>query len=197
MKKVLLYLIIAGAVGFGLWWLLKPSYVPSEYGPIEFEMTLEGDQQLIDLGIPITDVSGNTEVEFTPEDAGIVREDIGALRLKDLTFTTDREDGFAAFSHITITFISDKTETIDVGSIKIEEGHTGELVVKGRESEGEVPEFKDIKKFRVLTQLNIRDGYTIEEPVQLNGKMMLNVMVEEKDGESKGEGQEKEEKSEE
>lgn len=184
MKKFLLYVLIAGAIGFGLWYLLKASYIPSEYGPIEFEMSMKPDPDAEEYGYAPQFMEGQVEVTFSPEDAGIVREDIGALRLKDLVLTTDREDGFEAFSHITITINSDETETIDVGSIKIEEGNTGELVIEGRTSEGEVPDFKNIKKFRVLTTLNIREGYTIEEDVKLSGKMMLNVMVVEKDEET-------------
>lgn len=179
-KKILLYVLLAAGIGVLLYFIFRPSYVPSEYGPIKFEITMKPDPDAEAYGYEPTFVNGQTEVEFSPEDAGIVRDEINALRLKHITFKTDYKDGFDAFDHITVTINSDETETIDVGSFKIEPGTKDSLVIEGRE-EGEVPDFKNIKKFRLLVTLNIKEGYKIEENVNFTGNMMLNVMVVEND----------------
>lgn len=143
------------------------TYEPKEYGPVDFELLIEG---------PVFEGSvadGITTIAFKPEDFGINRDDIYSMKVKEIKITTDYEGGLGAFENIVFTIMTDDTETKEVASIKIE-GNPSELTLKGLE-EAEIKGFSKIDEFYLeIMGITKEEGY---DDIIIKGSLVMNVMV--------------------
>jgi hypothetical protein len=149
------------------------NYQPEKYGPIEFESVLEGPL----FGEMVVDAL--VELDFSPEDFGIKRDEIHSMVMKEIKITTDYENGFGDFDNILCSIMADGVQSEKVGTIKIE-GSPKELIIPGL-SESEIEEFKNVKKFHLeitaVTKPGIEDVY---EDINIKGAFVMNIMVPEK-----------------
>lgn len=149
------------------------SYEPETYGPIEFESSFEGPlfgEMVVDALI---------ELDFTPEDYGINRDEIHSMILQEIRISTDYENGFGDFDNILFSIMADGVQSEKVATMKIE-GSPNELVVPGL-SESEIKKFKNVKKFHLeitaVTKPDIEDVY---EDIDIQGSFTMNIMVPQK-----------------
>jgi hypothetical protein len=146
------------------------TYEPKVYGPVEFEITIEGP--LFEGGV----CDGMTTVKFTPEDFGITRDEVYSMKVSEITLTTDAEGGLGVFENLVFSVMTDDTETKEVASVKIE-GNPTSLKINGLE-EAEIKGFKKIQEFYLeVVGIAKEDGF---EDINLKGTIKMNVMIPEK-----------------
>jgi hypothetical protein len=129
MKRIILFLPILGLLVFSS----CKSYEPETYGPITFETVLEGPffaEMVVDALV---------ELEFSPEDYGIKRDDIHSMIMQEIKLSTDYENGFGDFDNILVSVMADGVQSEKVATIKIE-GSPQELIIPGL-SESEIKKF--------------------------------------------------------
>ena len=169
MKKTTLFIAC-----FSLIWLTGcTTYQPETYGPIEFETVLEGPF----FGEMVVDAL--VEMEFSPDQFGIKRDEIHSMIMQEIKLTTEYENGFGDFDNILISLMADGVQSEKVATVKIE-GAPKELIIPGL-SESEIEEFKGVKKFHLeitaITKPEIEDVY---EDIEIKGSFVMNIMVPEK-----------------
>jgi hypothetical protein len=146
------------------------TYEPKVYGPVEFEITIEGP--LFEGGVS----DGMTTVKFNPEDFGISRDEVYSMKVSEITLTTDAEGGLGVFENLVFSVMTDDTETKEVASVKVE-GNPKSLVIKGLE-EAEIKGFKKIQEFYLeVVGIAKDDGF---DDINLKGTIKMNVMIPEK-----------------
>jgi hypothetical protein len=147
------------------------SYEPNEYGPVDFEITLEG---------PFFEGSiaeGIVTLPFKPEDYNIKRENIYSMIMKEIEVSTDAEGGFGLFENVVFTVMTDNTKTKEVASKKIK-GNTSKVKINGLK-EAEIEGFKDTKEFH-LEMMAITKKDMDLDAITIKGKLMMNVMTPQK-----------------
>jgi hypothetical protein len=147
------------------------SYEPNEYGPIDFEITLEG---------PFFEGSiaeGIVTLPFKPEDYNIKRENIYSMIMKEIEISTDAEGGFGLFENVVFTVMTDNTKTKEVASKKIK-SKTSSLKINGLK-EAEIEGFKDTKEFH-LEMMGITKNDMDLDAITIKGKLTMNVMTPQK-----------------
>ncbi|NCA21415.1 MAG: hypothetical protein EBS86_09810, partial [Crocinitomicaceae bacterium] len=146
------------------------NYEPKTYGPVEFEITLEGPF----FKDGVTD--GMTIVSFKPEDFGISRDEIFSMKVNKITLETDSEGGLGVFENLVFSVMTDDTETKEVASVKVK-GNPKSLVIKGLK-EAEIEGFKNIKKFYFeVTGITKEDSF---DDMKLKGTIKMDIMIPEK-----------------
>ncbi len=143
---------------------------PKSYGPVDFEITIEG---------PIFEESvaeGVVTIPFKPEDFGIERKDVHSMILSEIQLTCDHPDGLGAFNNVVFTIMTDNTESKEVASEKIK-GNPKELTIKGLK-EAEIEGFDKTDQFYLeMTGISKKD---FDDNIVIKGKITLDVMVNEK-----------------
>lgn len=146
------------------------SYEPKVYGPVDFEITLEGPF----FKDGMTD--GMTTVRFKPEDFDISREEIFSLKVNEITLQTESKDGLGIFENLVFSIMTDDTETKEVASTKVK-GKPRKLTIKGLQ-EAEIEGFKNTKEFYLeVTGITKED---FEDNLKLKGTIKMDLMVPEK-----------------
>jgi hypothetical protein len=149
------------------------SYVPETYGPIEFETMLEGPL----FGSSVVDAQ--LEFEFSPGDFGINADEVHSMIMKEITITTDYENGFGDFDNISFIISADGVDAANVATVKITD-NSNSLTIAGL-SEAEIKKFKNVKKFYLeitaVTKADIEDVY---DDINIAGSFTMNIMVPEK-----------------
>ena len=146
------------------------SYEPQAYGPIEFEITIEG---------PIFEGSvadGIVSIPFNPENFGITREDIYSMKMKEMSIETDHESGIGIFENIKFTVMTDDTETKEIASSTIESG-AQKITIEGL-NEAEIKGFSKINNFFLEVDCISREE--IFDDITIKGSFIMHVMVPEK-----------------
>jgi hypothetical protein len=146
------------------------TYEPKVYGPVEFEIDIEGP--LFEGGV----AEGITTVKFNPEDFGISRDEVFSMKVNEIVLSTEAEGGLGAFENIVFSVMTDDTETKEVASVKIE-GNPKELVIPGL-NEAEIEGFKTIKEF-YLEIVGISKAESFDD-IKLKGTIKMDVMIPEK-----------------
>lgn len=171
MKKLLLLLPLSALLVLNS----CTNYQPEMYGPVEFETVLEGPRY---AGSEMV-IDALVELDFTPEDFNINRDEIYSMIMNEITLTTDYENGFGDFDNILFSFIADGVQSEKVATVKIE-GSPKELVIPGL-SESQIKKFKNVKKFHLeitaVTRPDIEESY---DDIEIKGSMVMNIMVPEK-----------------
>jgi hypothetical protein len=163
--KILFFPILALALFFGC-----TSYEPKVYGPVDFEIELEGPF----FKDGVTD--GMTVVKFKPEDFGISRDEIFSMKVNEITLETDAEGGLGMFENLVFSVMTDDTETKEVANTKVK-GNPKKLVIKGLQ-EAEIEGFKNIKKFYFeVTGITKKDSF---DNMKLKGTIKMDIMIPEK-----------------
>jgi len=146
------------------------NYEPKVYGPVEFEINLEGP--FFKDGVS----DGMTTIEFNPEDFGISRDEIYSMKVSEITLKTDGENGLGIFENLVFSVMTDDTETKEVASAKIK-GNPKSLVIEGLQ-EAEIKGFKKIKKFYFeVVGITKEDSF---DDVNLKGTIKMDIMIPEK-----------------
>ncbi len=149
------------------------SYVPETYGPIEFEAMLEGPL----FGSSVVDAQ--MEFEFKPGDFGINEDDVYSMIMKEITLSTDYENGFGDFDNISVIISADGVEAANVATIQITD-NSNTLTIPGL-AEAEIKKFKRVKTFHMeitaVTKPDIEDVY---DDIYINGSFTMHIMVPEK-----------------
>lgn len=146
------------------------SYEPKVYGPVDFEIELEGPF----FKDGVTD--GMTVVRFKPEDFGISRDEIFSMKVNEITLKTESKAGLGAFENLVFSVMTDDTDTKEVASAKVK-GNPKTLTIKGLQ-EAEIEGFKGIKEFYLeVTGITKEDA---EENVKLTGTIKMDIMIPEK-----------------
>jgi hypothetical protein len=149
------------------------SYEPENYGPIEFDTVFEGPF----FGEMVVDAL--VELEFSPEDYGINRDEIHSMIMQEIKLSTDYENGFGDFDNILVSVMADGVQSEKVATIKIE-GAPKELTIPGL-SESEIKKFKNVKKFHLeITAVTKTDIEEVYDDIQVRGSFIMNIMVPEK-----------------
>jgi hypothetical protein len=169
MKKTTLFIAFFSLIGLSG----CTTYQPETYGPIEFEAVLEGPF----FGEMVVDAL--VEMEFSPEEFGIKRDEIHSMIMQEIKLTTDYENGFGDFDNILVSLMADGVQSEKVATVKIE-GSPKELIIPGLK-ESEIEEFKNVKKFHLeitaVTKPEIDDVY---DDIEIKGSFVMNIMVPEK-----------------
>jgi len=147
------------------------SYEPKVYGPVDFEITLEGPF----FKDGMTD--GMTVVRFKPEDFGITREEIFSMKVNEITLTTDTEGGLGVFENLVFSVMTDDTETKEVASVKVK-GKPSNLKIKGLQ-EAEIEGFKNTKEFYLEVTGITKEDADLEN-LKLTGTIKMDLMIPEK-----------------
>ncbi|MEN9302776.1 MAG: hypothetical protein RL264_1205 [Bacteroidota bacterium] len=146
------------------------NYEPKVYGPVEFEIELEGP--FFKDGV----CEGITTIQFKPEDFGIERSEIFSMKMNEIVLETDAVDGFSTFENLVFSVMTDKTETKEVATIKIKK-NSKKLVIKGLQ-EAEIEGFKDINKFYFeVTGITKKDSF---DKIKLKGTIKMDIMIPDK-----------------
>lgn len=149
------------------------SYVPETYGPIEFEAMLEGPL----FGSSVVDAQ--MEFEFKPGDFGINEDDVYSMIMKEITLSTDYENGFGDFDNISVIISADGVEAANVATIQITD-NSNTLTIPGL-AEAEIKKFKRVKTFHMeitaVTKPDIEDVY---DDIYISGTFTMHIMVPEK-----------------
>jgi hypothetical protein len=146
------------------------NYEPKVYGPVEFEIALEGPF----FKDGVTD--GMTEINFNPEDFGISRDEIFSMKVNEITLETDAEGGLGNFENLVFSVMTDDTETKEVANTKVK-GNPKKLEIKGLQ-EAEIEGFKNIKKFYFeVTGITKEDNF---DDMKLKGTIKMDIMIPEK-----------------
>jgi hypothetical protein len=146
------------------------NYEPKVYGPVEFEITLEGPFFKDGVG------EGMTTISFKPEDFGITRDEIFSMKVKEITLETDAEGGLGIFENLVFSVMTDKTETKEVATTKVK-GNPKKLVIKGLQ-EAEIEGFKDIDKFYFeVVGITKEDSF---DNIKLKGTIKMDIMIPDK-----------------
>lgn len=146
------------------------SYEPKVYGPVDFEITLEGPF----FKDGMTD--GMTTVRFKPEDFDISREEIFSLKVNEITLSTDSKVGLGVFENLVFSIMTNDTETKEVASTKVK-GKPKKLTIKGLQ-EAEIEGFKNTKEFYLeVTGITKED---FDDNLKLKGTIKMDLMVPEK-----------------
>ena len=163
--KILFFPILALALFFGC-----TSYEPKVYGPVDFEIELEGPF----FKDGVTDCM--TVVKFKPEDFGISRDEIFSMKVNEITLKCESDSGLGAFENLVFAVMTDDTDTKEVASTKVK-GNPKELKIKGLQ-EAEIEGFKGIKEFYLeVTCITKAD---LEENLKLKGTIKMDIMIPEK-----------------
>jgi hypothetical protein len=163
--KILTFPLLAIMLLFGC-----TNYEPKVYGPVEFEITLEGPF----FKDGVTD--GMTIISFKPEDFGISRDEIFSMKVNEITLETDAEGGLGMFENLVFSVMTDDTETKEVANTKVK-GNPKKLVIKGLQ-EAEIEGFKNIKKFYFeVTGITKKDSF---DNMKLKGTIKMDIMIPEK-----------------
>lgn len=169
MKKITLFLPLLGLI------LVSSckSYEPENYGPIAFDTVLEGPfygEMVIDALV---------EMDFSPEDYGIKRDEIHSMIMQEIKLSTDYENGFGDFDNILVSVMADGVQSEKVATIKIE-GAPKELTIPGL-SESEIKKFKNVKKFHLeITAVTKPEIEEVYDDIEVRGSFIMNIMVPEK-----------------
>jgi len=146
------------------------NYEPKVYGPVEFEISIEGPF----FKDGVTD--GITEISFNPEDFGISRDEIFSMKVNEITLKTDSEGGLGVFENLVFSIMTDDTETKEVASVKVK-GNPKSMVIKGLQ-EAEIEGFKNIKKFYFeVIGITKKDSF---DDLKLTGTIKMDIMIPEK-----------------
>lgn len=146
------------------------NYEPKVYGPVEFEITLEGPFFKDGVG------EGMTTINFKPEDFGITRDEIFSMKVNEITLETDAEGGLGIFENLVFSVMTDKTETKEVATTKVK-GNPKKLVIKGLQ-EAEIEGFKNIDKFYFeVVGITKEDSF---DNIKLKGTIKMDIMIPEK-----------------
>lgn len=171
MKKIS---IIASILGLFLYSSCT-KYQPEEYGPIEFEAVFdtprfENTENVVDVTI---------ELDFTPEDFKINRDEIYSMTMKEIKITTDYENGFGDFDNIRFEIKADGVSSEVVGTMKVN-GSPKELIIPGL-NESEIKKFKNVNKYYLeitgVTKPDVEESY---DDINIQGSFVMNIMVPEK-----------------
>ncbi len=146
------------------------SYEPKVYGPVDFEITLEGPF----FKDGMTD--GMTVLRFKPEDFDISREEIFSMKVNEITLTSETEGGLGIFENLVFSVMTDNTEAKEVASTKVK-GKPNTLKIKGLQ-EAEIEGFKNTKEFYLeVTGITKED---FEDNLKLKGTIKMDLMIPEK-----------------
>ncbi len=146
------------------------SQEPKSYGPVEFEITIEG---------PVFEESvaeGVVTIPFKPEDFGIDRKEVHSMKLSEIQISTDHEEGLGAFNNLVFTIMTDNTESKEVASTKIS-GNPKEMTIKGLE-ESVIKGFDKTDQFYLEMSGITRKDF--DDNIVVKGKITLDVMVNKK-----------------
>jgi hypothetical protein len=143
------------------------NYEPKVYGPVEFEIDLEGPF----FKDGVTD--GMTIIPFKPEDFGITRDEIFSMKVNEIALTTEAEGGFGMFENLVFSVMTDDTETKEVASTKVK-SNSKELKIKGLQ-EAEIEGFKGIKEFYLeITGITKEESF---DDLKLKGTLKMDIMI--------------------
>jgi hypothetical protein len=146
------------------------SYEPKVYGPVDFEITLEGPF----FKDGMTD--GMTIIRFKPEDFDISRKEIFSLKVNEITLRSESKDGLGIFENLVFSIMTDYTETKEVASTKVK-GKPNKLTIKGLQA-AEIEGFKNTKEFYLeVTGITKED---FEDNLKLKGTIKMDLMIPEK-----------------
>jgi len=146
------------------------NYEPKVYGPVEFEITLEGPFFKDGVG------EGMTTVSFSPEDFGISRDEVFSMKVNEITLETVGEGNLGVFENLVFSVMTDETDTKEVASVKVN-GNPKELVIKGLQ-EAEIEGFKKIKKFYLeVVGITKEESY---DDIKIKGTIKMDIMIPEK-----------------
>jgi hypothetical protein len=143
------------------------NYEAKKYGPVEFEIPVEG---------PIFSESvaeGVVTIPFNPEKFGISREEVHSMKLDEIHISVNHPDGLGVFNNVVFTVMTDNTESKEVASQKIK-GNPKSLTIKGLE-QAEIEGFSKTDKFYLeMTGISRKD---IEDNLTIQGRLTLSVMI--------------------
>lgn len=143
------------------------NYEPKVYGPVDFEIELEGPF----FKDGVTD--GMTIVNFKPEDFGISRAEIFSMKVNEIKLETDAEGGLGMFENLVFSVMTDDTETKEVAAVKVN-SKSKTMIIKGLQ-EAEIEGFKNIKKFYFeVTGITKEDAF---DNVKLKGTIKMDIMI--------------------
>jgi hypothetical protein len=159
---------ILGVILFGC-----KSYEPQTYGEIDFETVLEGPL----FGSSVVDAQ--LEFSFNPSEFGINPDEVHSMVMKEITISTDYENGFGDFDNISFIISADGVDAANVATVKIADNRST-LTIPGL-PEAEIKKFKNVKTFYLeitaVTKPDIEDVY---DDINISGSFTMNIMVPEK-----------------
>ncbi|MDG0973692.1 MAG: hypothetical protein P8O07_05985 [Crocinitomicaceae bacterium] len=148
------------------------SYEDKEYGPVSFEVDLEGGEEMLFEG-PNEAIS---TIAFNPEEYGFPKESVGGMRLKSITLNTTNEEGFNVFENLKVEVSSENTEMLVIGVLNSSpEGKS--VTIEGLE-EAKIEKFNEVSEFFLHISGNLTKD--LESVFTITGEFTLNVESSEK-----------------
>jgi hypothetical protein len=141
------------------------SYEDKEYGPIAFDAAFEGGDDWLFEG----PVEAITTIKFKPEDFGFSKENVGGMRLKSITITTENQNGFDLFDNMKVEVSSPNTDMLTIGVMnKVKGGKS--LTIEGLK-ESKIENFNEVDEFFLHISGNLTQE--LEESFKINGTFTL------------------------
>jgi|GEM_PF-5997223 len=148
------------------------SYEDKEYGPIEFNVELEGGEEMLFEG-PNEAIA---TITFNPEEYGFSKESVGGMRLKSITLNTENEKGFNVFENLKVEVSSDNTEMLTIGVMNTAPDGKS-ITITGLE-ESKIEEFNEVDEFYLHISGNLTED--LETVFAISGEFTLKVESTEK-----------------
>jgi hypothetical protein len=159
--------IITLGIISGLLFYSCANHEAKKYGPIKFEIPVEGPLFAESLA------EGVVTIPFKPEDYGISREEVHSMMLDEIEISTDLKEGVGIFDNVVFTVMTDNTESKEVASQKIK-GSPKKMKIKGLE-QAEIEGFSETDKFYLeFTGISRKD---IDDNLTIKGNLTLSVKV--------------------
>ncbi len=168
MKRIYLVTLCAAIFALGS----CTSYEVKEYGPVSFEVALEGGEEMLFEG-PNEAI---TTIAFNPEEYGFTKESVGGMRLKSITLNTTNEEGFNVFENLKVEVSSENTEMLVIGVMNTSPDGKS-VIIEGLE-EAKIEKFNEVSEFFLHISGNLTKD--LESAFTITGEFTLNVESSEK-----------------
>jgi hypothetical protein len=144
------------------------SYEDKQYGPVEFETSFEGGDDMLFEGMNIEAMS---TIKFNPEDYGFSKESVGGMRLDNITIKTDNAFKLGVLENLKVEVSSKDTDMLTIGVLNAVPD-SAEVSFSGLE-EAKIENFKSVDEFYLIISGNLKEE--LDEPFTISGEFTMNI----------------------